>query len=84
VKYMEEQYGRLKETLRNLVTGEELSWMHGLIAKIYVMDGRMNVQRRALLGDDALLQQYYDGAVTLDDFIRRADEKMRLVNLEYE
>lgn len=84
VKYMEEQYGRLKETLRNLVTAEDLEWMHGLISRVYVMDGRMNVQRMALLGDERLLQQYYDGVYSLDEFIRRADGKMRLVNLEYQ
>lgn len=82
--YMRKEYEQAKESMRYIVTAKSLSNIHDTVSKLYVMTGLMNAQRNALGGDPSLQHQYIEGAITLDEFIKQADDKLRLVRLEYQ
>ena len=47
------------------------------------MTGLMNAQRHAFY-NASLFDQYENGQLTLDQFIKQADDVLRLVRLEYQ
>jgi hypothetical protein len=84
LKYSKEYYEQFKQTGQYLATAEDLVQMHEVVSKLYVMNGLMNAQRQALWSEPDLSEQYIDGAITLDQFIKQADDKLRLVRMEYQ
>ena len=84
LKYTREYHERLKQSGQYLATAEDLARIHEIVGKLYVMDGLMNAQRRALYDEKSPLYQYYAGAITLDQFITQMDDTLRLVRMEYQ
>lgn len=82
--YFNEYIERYREQGKYLATAEDVRHLHEVVGKLYVLVGLDNAQRQAIYGDSRLLQQYLDGAITLDQFIRQADDKLRLVRMEYQ
>ena len=54
------------------------------IKTLFLMNGLGNAQWLAYAQDNQTLQQYFTGAITLDQFIKVMDDKMRLVRTEYQ
>lgn len=82
-KAVVKQFEEAKESMRFLATQEDLAMVHDLVSKLYVNTGLANAQRRAFYENYSLLEQFYDSAITLDQFIQLMDDKMRLVRMEY-
>ncbi len=72
-----------QEDARYLYRQEDLDVLHGMVSKLYVMTGLMNTQRHAFY-NSSLFPQYEYGQLTLDQFIKQADDVLRLVRLEYQ
>lgn len=84
LRYSREYFEQFKQTGQYLATAEDLVQMHEVVSKLYVMTGLMNAQRQALWSEPDLSEQYVSGAITLEQFIRQADDKLRLVRMEYQ
>lgn len=84
LKSMQQNFDSVKESLRYLATAEDLANIHNLVSKLYLNNGLANAQRRAYYDGYDLQEKYFDGALTLDQFIKQMDDKMRLVRMEYQ
>lgn len=82
--YSRKNYEDNIEGLRYLATKEDLTLIHAMVRELYLMDGLGASQRQAFQEDSQLLQQYFDGAISLDQFIKTLDDKMRLVRMEHQ
>ncbi len=81
--YTRETYEAMKEDAKYLYRQEDLDLLHGMVSRLYVMTGLMNAQRNALYRS-SLFGQYLAGQLTLEQFIKQADDVLRLVRLEYQ
>ncbi|NLX83437.1 MAG: extracellular solute-binding protein [Clostridiales bacterium] len=84
LKNTEEYYQLRKETGMYLMTEQEMAAVHAIIARLFIVDGFSNAQRQALYAAHELRDQYFEGAITLDQFIQQTDDKLRLVRMEYQ
>lgn len=84
LKWHRENYENSKEHLKFLATKEDMDLIHAYIKTLYLMDGLGSAQGLAYLHDSQTQQQYFNGAITLDQFIKVMDDKMRLVRTEYQ
>lgn len=82
--WMKKDYEASKDGLRFLATKEDMDLIHAYIRTLYLMDGLGNAQRLAFYQDEQTMEQFFDGAITLDQFIKVMDDKMRLVRTEYQ
>lgn len=81
--YTKKAFEEVREVMKFIAKEDDLAVTHDMISKLYVMTGLMNVQREALYSD-ALYSMFEEGQLTLDQFIKQADDKLRLVRLEYQ
>lgn len=72
-----------KERLRFLATRADLEMLHGLVRQLYLMNGLQRSQYRAFWSDTRPLVQYEQGRLSLDQFIKGMDDRLRLVRMEY-
>lgn len=83
LKYMDDYIKRLEENARFLATTEDLDMIHGIMSRLFVFSGLGNAQRQAINKNYELRRQYQEGAISLDQFIKQMDDKLRLVRMEY-
>lgn len=76
-------YELRKETGRMLVTEEDMAEIHAVVSRLVIFTGKGNAQRQAFNDDYELREQYYKGVISLDQFIKQVDDKLRLVRMEY-
>ncbi|MGI6653813.1 MAG: extracellular solute-binding protein [Christensenellales bacterium] len=83
LEYTRQSLADYQEDARCLYRQQDLDILHGMVSKLYVMTGLMNAQRHAFY-NASLFDQYENGQLTLDQFIKQADDVLRLVRLEYQ
>lgn len=84
LKYFKEHYEHMRKEGMFLATAQDLENIHQMISHLYVNSGLGNAQRRIFYDNYELMDQYQDGAISLDQFIRQMDDKLRLVRMEYQ
>jgi len=84
LSWYQKDYESSKEHLKFLATKEDMDLIHAYIKTLFLMNGLGNAQWLAYAQDNQTLQQYFTGAITLDQFIKVMDDKMRLVRTEYQ
>ena len=84
LKYMREYAVTLEKEGRYLATEADLARIHEVVSHLFVYDGLGNAQRQAFSNDYELQEQLFAGAISLDQFIRQVDDKLRLVRMEYQ
>jgi hypothetical protein len=67
---------------RYRLTRETIRKHRALMEKVYLPDSLGQTQRQALVKDEYLLGMYLEGALTLEQFIQQANDKIRLMTLE--
>lgn len=65
-----------------LMTAEQLAAHRKLMEQTYVDDSFSRLANEALSRDGYMLHMYIDGALTLEQFIQQANDKIRLMTLE--
>lgn len=83
IKEREREWDAMVENLRYLATEEDLAMIHQMVSALYVPSGLANAQRQAMQESYETREQYYAGAITLDQFIKQMDDKLRMVRNEY-
>ena len=84
VRHTKEYLALVREEGKYLASEEDMARIHEVVGHLVIFDGLRNAQRKAFRSDYSLLQQYFDGAISLDQFIRQVDDKLRLVRMEYQ
>ncbi|MDI9521090.1 MAG: hypothetical protein QM308_08085 [Bacillota bacterium] len=84
IKGLKEEAEYQKQRNQYLATSDVLKMIHSYVSNMYIMSGRANAQRQAYYENYELRQQYFDGVISLDQFIKQMDDKLRLVRLEYQ
>ena len=84
LKYFKEYYEHMRKEGMFLATAQDLENIRQMISHLYVNSGLGNAQRRIFYDNYELMDQYQDGAISLDQFIRQMDDKLRLVRMEYQ
>ena len=75
---------RFRESNKVLLSAQDLEQLHGLVAKLHNLSGVQIAQQNAFHSNYEILQQYYDGTISLDQMIRQMDDTLRLVRMEYQ
>ena len=83
LKNSRKYYELRKETGKMLVTEAEMAEIHAIVSRLVILSGLGNAQRQAFNDDYELREQYFNGVLTLDQFIKQVDDKLRLVRMEY-
>lgn len=83
LKYMREYVENMRKDGMYLATSEDLDNMHHMISHLYVNTGLDNAQWRTYRDSHELREQYNQGVISLDQFIKQLDDKLRLVRMEY-
>ena len=84
LKEREEAHERYKEDMRYLATEEDLAMVHRMVSALFVPTGLVNAQYQAFRDSYDLRNQYQQGAITLNQFIKQMDDMLRLVRMEYQ
>lgn len=78
----EQNYQR--EQNQFIATSDDLKYVHSYLTHVFIVTGRANAQRAAYYDNYDLRQQLFEGAISLDQYIKQIDDKLRLVRLEYQ
>ena len=70
------------EQLKWLATAEALERNHQLMARVFFPDSLGLQQLQAMAGPEGLFQRYVQGGLSLEQFISRANDMLRMVRLE--
>lgn len=84
IKYMQEHFDSIKETGRLRASTEEIKEMHEIFSHFFLFSGLGNAQRRTYWREYELVDQMMNGVISLDQFIKQIDDKLRLVRMEYQ
>lgn len=84
VKHMQESLDTYEEDNRYRLTADMIK-RHQAMMKLVFLNGSLGMtQRQALVKDEYLVGMYHEGALTLEQFIQQANDKIRLMTLEAE
>lgn len=84
LKYFRQYVQEYLEKGKYLATERDLANFHAVYGSTFVFTGLGNAQRQALWSNYELQQQFFDGAISLDQFIKQLDDTLRLVRMEYQ
>lgn len=82
VQGQQENLDRIEQTGKYLLTQEQLGQHRALMAQVYVDDSLSRLANEALSRDGYMLHMYMDGALTLEQFVQQANDRIRLMTLE--
>lgn len=83
-RYMQESQKRYQEEGKFLAPQRDIDMLRDVMRKMFISNGLGNAQYQAVNDEYELLNQFTQGAITLDQFIRQLDDKVRLVRMEYQ
>ncbi len=83
-KYMKSHHERLKTSGQYWATEEEMKALHETISHFFLFSGLGNTQRRTYWDSYELVDQMIDGVISLEQFVKQMDDKLRLVRMEYQ
>lgn len=84
LRYMQTYHENLKKHGQFRATEEELREMHEIISRFFLFSGLGNAQRKTYWDEYDLVDQMTNGLISLDQFVKQMDDKMRLVRMEYQ
>lgn len=82
--YMKEWQATMLEEGKYLATADDLKNIHEVVSHLYILTGLGNAQRQAFYEGYEVQQQFFSGAISLDQFIKQMDDKLRLLRMEYQ
>ena len=84
VKGIEENMAEFEQFGRYLLTAKQLQQHQEFVQLMYINEHMKDLSRMALIEKDGynLLDMYGQGAISLEQFIQRANERIRLMTLE--
>ncbi len=80
--HMQARYQHDRESTRYILGPETLRLHQELMSHIYMDDGLTMTQNAALSRDGYLWGMYMDGAISLEQFMQQANDKIRLMVME--
>lgn len=83
-RYMQDSQKRYQEEGKFLAQQRDIDMLRSVMSKLFITSGLGNAQRAAVSEEYNLLTQFAQGAITLDQFVRQLDDKVRLVRMEYQ
>lgn len=82
LKYMQTYHENLKKHGQFRATEEDLREMHEIISHFFLFSGLGNAQRKTYWDEYDLVDQMISGVISLDQFVKQMDDKLRLVRME--
>lgn len=82
VAYFEKKLATFEKDRKYLADAAQLKEYQDFMAHVYVDDGLSQLQQKALSTDGYLFGMYTEGALTLEQFIEQANDKIRLMLME--
>lgn len=82
LRHAEDVKAQRMEQARWLATAEALAHNHRLMARVFFPDSLGMAQRQAMLSQEGLLTGYLSGGMSLEQFISRANDALRMLRLE--
>lgn len=84
LNYLEKALETYRENGKFLAQQRDIDMLRDVMGKMFISNGLGNAQFQAVNQEYELLNQYTQGAITLDQFIKQLDDKVRLVRMEYQ
>lgn len=82
LSYAEAIRAQRTEQARWLATAEALRLNHQLMARVFFPQGLALTQQQAMVGEDGLFHSFLRGGLSLEQFISRANDMLRMLRLE--
>ncbi len=82
VKLQREGVEEIRTSRQFLITAEQLQAHRKMMESTYVEGSLSRLANEALSRDGYMLHMYLDGALTLEQFVKQANDKIRLMTLE--
>ncbi|NLX83436.1 MAG: extracellular solute-binding protein [Clostridiales bacterium] len=84
LRYLEESLAGYRENGKFMAPQRDIDMLRDLMRKMFISNGLANAQFMAVNEEYELLDQYAQGAITMDQFVKQLDDKLRLVRMEYQ